>query len=83
MSKRRISSRHLVAVVLLLAAVVSIASGCIVVPAGPAYGGYGYGGYESAPAPAYGPAYGPPVVVAPPPIVFGWGWGGGWRGRRW
>lgn len=78
MPKRRMSSRHLVAIVLLLVGVAAMASGCIVAPAGyPAYG------YEPAP-PAYGPVYGPPVVVAPPPVVIGgwWGWRGGWH-RRW
>jgi hypothetical protein len=68
-----IVSRRALSLALLLAGVVILASGCVVAPVGPAYGGYGYG-----------PVYGPPVVVAPPPVVFGWGWGGGWyRGRHW
>jgi hypothetical protein len=50
-------------------------SGCV------AYPGYGYPGY------AYGPAYGPGYVYAPPVAVgigLGCCWGhGGWGGRGW
>jgi hypothetical protein len=66
MAKRTVTAAgRALSLVILLASVALVASGCIVAPA---YGPYGYG-----------PAYGPPVVVAPPPIVIGWGW----RGRRW
>jgi hypothetical protein len=49
-----------------LAAISALAlGGCIVAP----NDGYGYG------------YYGAPVVVAPPPVVYGeWGWGGRWVG---
>jgi hypothetical protein len=65
-------------VLLPLAALAALAlGGCIVAPE-PGYGGYGGYGY-----------YGAPVVVAPPPVVYGgWGWGGGggwgggWGGGR-
>ncbi len=40
-------------------------AGCVAYPAG--YG-YGYGGYG-------GGYYAAPVVVAPPPVVFGFGFG--------
>lgn len=67
MAKRTVApARRALSLVILLAGVAVAASGCIVAPA---YGPYGYG-----------PVYGPPVVVAPPPVVFGWGWRGG---RRW
>lgn len=62
----------------------------------PGYGGggapYGGGGaYGGGYAPSYYAApplmYGAPVVVAPPVVSFGFGWGGGWGGgygwRRW
>lgn len=67
MAKRTFAGRAL-SLAGLLVAVAMVTSGCIVAPVGPAYGPYGYG-----------PVYGPPVVIAPPPVVFGWGW----HGRRW
>jgi hypothetical protein len=59
-----------------LLAAIAVASSWCVAAVGP---GYGYGGYGYA-----APVYGPSVVVAPPPLVFGgWGWhgyhGGGWH----
>ena len=46
---------------------------CAVVPAGPGYGGYGYGA-----------VYRPPAVVVAPSVSYGYrgGWGGGWGGHR-
>ncbi len=45
---------------------------CVVYPNNGYYAS-GYGGGYYAPAPVY---------VAPPPVVFGFGYGGGWGGRR-
>jgi hypothetical protein len=69
MARRTVAAAgRTLSLVILLAGVALVASGCIVAPA---YGPYGYG-----------PVYGPSVVVAPPPVVFGWGWHG-WHARRW
>jgi hypothetical protein len=68
LNRALLASRQWVGLALLLAGTVSIASGCIVVPAG-----YGY----PAPRPVViAPV--PPVVVAPPPVYagrrYGWWW---------
>lgn len=54
--------------VLAAAAIALTATGCAVVPAGPAPGVYG---------PGYGGAVvvAPPVMVAPRPVYRPWGWG--------
>jgi hypothetical protein len=85
MSRPKKNVHRWTATAVLAGAIAIGATGCVAVPVGGDYGGYGYAG----PAVGY-PAPGVGVTIAPPPIVFGGGrshghyrYGHFYRGRGW